>query len=294
MRVILCAVGALALGLWCVAARAGEEKWTPAPSPLVTRYAGRVSPREIPLYQFYPRPMMTRNHDGRNLAGLWDYAVTDAAVAQPPATYQGTIMAPFAIESALSGVRRSIAANEKLWYRIAVEAPWGTDWLTAQRSRLMLRFGSVSGTASIFVNGKAIGSHQGSNDGFSFDVTDRVTEKGKHTMEIVVGATPEDAAAGAQAATGICKPAWIEAVRTSHIESLKFVPDVDASAVRVTPTGPATAQDVVEVVAYDRSFEVARVRGKMGEELTLKIAKLRPWTPDRPFCYEYRATVTRD
>jgi hypothetical protein len=80
-------------------------------------------------------------------------------------------------------------------------------------------------------------------------------------------------------------------VRTTHIESLKFVPDVDASAVRVTATGTVTAQDAVEIVAYDRSFEVARASGKMGEELTLKIEKLRPWTPDRPFTYEYRATV---
>ena len=98
---------------------------------------------------------------------------------------------------------------------------------------------------------------------------------------------------GVPAATGICKPAWIETVRTSHIESLKFVPALDTSTVRVTPTGTATAQDTVEMIAYDRNFEVARASGRMGEELTLKIARLRPWTPDRPFTYEYRATVAR-
>ncbi|MGD0093471.1 MAG: glycoside hydrolase family 2 TIM barrel-domain containing protein, partial [Planctomycetota bacterium] len=289
------------LALACVAATA-EEKWQPAPSPLVTRFAEKVSPKEIPLYEFYPRPLLTRHHDGRNLAGLWDYAVTDAAVTQPPVEYQGKIMAPFPIESALSGVKRSVAPNEKLWYRISCELPWGTDWLKGQNSRLMLRFGGVSGTAAVFANGKAVGTHEGSNDGFSFDVTDVVTEKGKHTMEIVVAATPGSAGvpparAGETPAlpgpTGIYKPAWIEAVRTSHIESLKFVPDVDGSSVRVTPSGPATEQDSVEVIAYDRSFEVARAGGKMGEELTLKIENLRPWRPDRPFTYEYRATVTR-
>ena len=199
-------------------------------------------------------------------------------MAQPPAGYQGKIMVPFPIESALSGVKRSVARNEKLWYRIAVEVPWGTDWLEGQNARLMLRFDGVSGTASVFVNGKMLGSHQGSNDGFSFDVTDLVTAKGKHTLEIVVAATPAATPPGVQAATGICKPAWIEAVRTSHLESLTFVPDVDASAVRVTPTGTATAQDAVEVIAYDRSFEVARASGKMGEELTLKIEQ--PQTVD--------------
>jgi hypothetical protein len=276
-----------------VTAFAGEEKWKPAPSPLKTRFAEKVSPKEVPLYEFYPRPMLTRHHDGRNLAGLWDYAVTDAAVTQPPVEYQGKIMAPFPIESALSGVRRSVAPNEKLWYRLSCELPWGTDWLKGQNSRLMLRFGGVSGAASVFANGKALGSHQGSNDGFSFDVTDVVTEKGKHKLEIVVAVTPPATPAGAQAATGIHKPAWIEAVRTSHIESLTFVPDVDASSVRVTPNGPATEQDAVEVIAYDRNFEVARAGGKMGETLTLKIENLKAWSPDRPFTYEYRATVTR-
>ena len=293
MRTVLCAIGVLGLGLSCVASHAGEEKWKPAPAPLKTRYAERVSPKEIPLYEFYPRPLMTRHHDGRNLAGLWDYAVTDAAVTQPPAQYQGKIMAPFPIESALSGVKRSVARNEKLWYRISCGLPWGTDWLKAQNSRLILRFDGVSGTAAVFANGKAVGSHRGSNDGFSFDVTDLVTEKGKHTMEVVVSATPAATPAGAQAATGVCKPAWVETVRTSHIESLEFVPDVDASSVRVTPNGTATAQDSVEVIAYDRSFEIARASGRMGEELTLKIENLKPWSPDRPFTYEYRATVTR-
>ncbi len=291
MRTLLCAIGTIGLGLSCLPTRAEEWKWKPAPSPLVTRYAEHVSPREVPLYEFYPRPMMVRNHDGKNLSGLWDFAVTEAAVAQPPATYQGRIMVPFPIESALSGVKRSVARNEKLWYRIAVEVPWGTDWLKGQNARLMLRFDGVSGIASVFVNGKTLGSHQGSDDGFGFDVTDLVTAKDKHTLQIVVAATPADTPPGVQAATGIFKPAWIEAVRTTHIESLKFVPDADKSAVRVTATGTATAQDAVEMVAYDRSFEVARASGKMGEELTLKIENLRPWTPDRPFTYEYRATI---
>jgi hypothetical protein len=293
MRTILCAIGALGLGLSCVASHAGEGNWKPAPSPLKTRYAESVTPQEIPLYQFYPRPMMTRHHDGKNLAGLWEYAVTDAAVAQPPAEYQGKIMAPFPIESALSGVKRSMAPNEKLWCRTAVEVPWGTDWLKGRDARLLLRFDGVSGTARVFANGTALGSHQGSNDAFSFDVTDLVTEKGKHTMQVVVAAMPAPTPAGTRAATGICKPAWIETVRSNHIESLTFVPDVDASTVRVTPSGTATARDAVEVIAYDRGYEVARASGKMGEELTLKIGNLKPWTPDRPFTYEYRARVTR-
>jgi hypothetical protein len=163
----------------------------------MTRYAEHASPKEVPLYEFYPRPMMFRNHDGRNLAGLWDFAVTDL-----------------------------------------------------------------------------------------------VAERNKATLKIVVAATL-DASSGARAATGIFRPAWIESVRASHIDSLAFVPDLDASTVRVTPTGTCGDEDVIEVVVFDRSFEVARAGGKMGHCLTLKIANSRPWTPDMPFLYEYRATIAR-
>ena len=188
MQTLLRVFGTIGLGLSCLATRADEGKWKPAPSPLVTRYAEQVSPREVPLYEFYPRPLMVRNHDGRNLSGLWDFAVTGTAVEQPPAAYQGKIMVPFPIESALSGVGRSVARNEKLWYHIAVEVPWGADWLKGQNARLMLRLDGVSGNASVFVNGKMLGSHRGSDDGFSFDLTDLVTAKDKPTLEIVVAA----------------------------------------------------------------------------------------------------------
>ena len=225
--------------------------------------------------------MMARNYDGRNLSGLWDFAVTDAAVAGPPATYQGKIMAPFPIESALSGVKRSVARNEKLWYRIGVEVPWGTDWLKGRNARLMLRFDGVSGRASVWVNGKTLGSHQGSNDGFSFDVTDLVTAKDKHTLQIIVAATPADTPPGVRAATGICKPAWIEAVRTTHIESLKFVPDVDASAVRVTATGTVTAQDAVEIVRSRRPMS-RRAARRDKPLFSRPLATSRPRCPDTP------------
>lgn len=64
MRSFLFAIMAFGLGRSCTVSHARAETWKPAPSPLKTRYAEKVSTREIPLYEFYPRPMMTRHKEG--------------------------------------------------------------------------------------------------------------------------------------------------------------------------------------------------------------------------------------
>jgi len=176
--------------LVCGGARGGEEKWKPAPSPLMTRFAEEVSPKEIPTFEFYARPMLSRDSAGRNLLGLWDFCVTESFVKEPLSEYQGKIMVPYPIESALSGVKRTIGANEKLWYHLACPIEWGTDWLKSANSRLMLRFDGVNYGATVFVNGKELGSHRGGNDAFSFDISGLIKEKGKQTLDIAVAVTP--------------------------------------------------------------------------------------------------------
>lgn len=50
----------------------------------------------------YPRPIMERN-EWKNLNGLWEYAIMDVGKSCPE-QFDGQILVPFAVESALSGV----------------------------------------------------------------------------------------------------------------------------------------------------------------------------------------------
>jgi hypothetical protein len=93
--------------------------WRPAKAPLMTRWASEVSPTNS--HPEYPRPQLARP-DWQNLNGLWDYAVRPLTSA-PPEHYDGQILVPFPIESALSGVMKPLGANESLWYRRAARIP---------------------------------------------------------------------------------------------------------------------------------------------------------------------------
>src|SRR5205085_9022883 len=107
----------------------------------------------------------------QNLNGLWDYAITPKG-APKPETWEGQILVPFCLESALSGVGKHVTESQNLWYRRAIHVPNG--WAG---KRILLNFGAVDWEATIFVNGKEIVTHRGMSDPFTFDITAAPTER---------------------------------------------------------------------------------------------------------------------
>lgn len=78
--------------------------WKPAESRLMTRWAKDVDPAN-PLPES-PRPQFQRD-TWQSLNGQWDYAITDKQ-AGVPEKWDGQILVPFAVESALSGVGKTV------------------------------------------------------------------------------------------------------------------------------------------------------------------------------------------
>src|SRR5919112_4131453 len=107
----------LALALLATPARA--QDWKPAAGPLMTRWAKDVKPDNV--LPDYPRPQMVRK-EWQNLNGLWDYAVRPRDDAQP-GDWNGKILVPFPVESALSGVMTQVGPDNRLWYRRSVTVP---------------------------------------------------------------------------------------------------------------------------------------------------------------------------
>lgn len=99
-----------------------SAEWKIAGDKIRTTWAESIDPNNV-LAQ-YPRPQLERA-DWVNLNGLWDYAITDLTAAQPTA-FDGQILVPFAVESALSGVQKRVTKDNILWYSrtFTVPAAW--------------------------------------------------------------------------------------------------------------------------------------------------------------------------
>lgn len=275
-------------------------KWAPVGDRIMTRWADQVSPDRV--WPEYPRPQMKRQN-WQNLNGLWDYAIA-AKEADPPQTYDGQILVPFAPESALSGVGKAVKPDQYLWYRRSfVLAP---AW---DRQRILLHFGAVDWDTRVWVNGHLVGAHQGGYDPFSFDISAILRDSG--AQEIIVRVwdpTDQDDAPqprGKQvlhpggifytAVTGIWQTVWLEPVPQSHIQSLKITPHVDQKTVTVEADIAAQIDGLsLSVTAKGGWFSKVRTQVPVGQAAVLTIARPKLWSPDRPFLYALQVALKDD
>ncbi len=279
--VLLC----LATTLHSAVATAAD--WGPVESPLSSRWAKDVSPSNT--LSEYPRPQLVRDR-WVNLNGLWDYAITGIDDTRP-VEWNGEILVPFAIESSLSGVGKSVQPDQTLWYHRQFETPQ----LNAGE-RLLLHFGAVDWETTVWINGQRVGEHRGCFDPFSFDITDALTKGDSQQITIRVWDPTDtgDQPRGKQvlkpggifytAVTGIWQTVWLEPVPAAHIRSLKVIPDIDNSSVSVTVD--ASARDRVTIEVRDGDKTVVSARGSAGETITLPIPDAKLWSPDSPHLYD--------
>jgi beta-galactosidase/beta-glucuronidase len=261
----------------------------------MTRWAAEVSPTNA--LPEYPRPQLVRTN-WLNLNGLWDYALTPAA-ADPPVAYAGTILVPFPIESALSGVRRRLDEQSALWYRrrFVVPAAWAGP-------RLRLHFGAVDWQARVWLNGQPVGQHRGGYDAFSFDITELLKPGGEQELVVaVLDPTEGDQPRGKQSrkpegifytpASGLWQTVWLEPVPRVCVDGLALTPDLDLGKLRVRAAVNGLTQALrIEAVAFAAGREVGRVQGPANQELRLPLPAARRWSPDDPFLYDLRVTLS--
>ncbi len=279
-----------------------SSKWQAVPGHILTPWAKDVNPAN-PLAE-YPRPELVRQ-DWTSLNGLWDYAIEPMDWPKPE-KFDGKILVPYPVESALSGVKKPVWKDERLWYRRMFKAPK----LTAGK-RLLLNFGAVDWESKVFINGKPVGVHRGGYDSFTFDITDHIKPGAENELVVAVF----DATGGGQAngkqnynkfnkaggiaytcSSGIWQTVWLETVNgENHVTGLTLTPDVDASCLEVTVMTSAPMPDqTIEVFVLEGKREIARGKGRSGAKFNLPIPKAHLWTPEDPYLYDLKVKAGGD
>ena len=275
-------------------------QWKPAGDKIKTAWAEQVNPQQV--LPEYPRPIMERT-EWQNLNGEWDYAIRPKGEVEP-ATFDGKILVPFAVESSLSGVQQLVGQENELWYKRTFQVP------SAWKGRdILLHFGAVDWQADVFVDDVLIGSHVGGYTPFSLNVTPYLSTKSATHKLVVRVWDPSDKGyqpRGKQVSnpegiwytpvTGIWQTVWLEPVNASHITAIKAIPDVDKQVMHVTVStcSPSLASDIIEVELLDKGQVIASAKGVQGKELRLAVKQPTLWEPSNPYLYDMKVRLTKN
>ncbi|MBB1286913.1 beta-galactosidase [Flavisolibacter sp. BT320] len=275
-----------------------QQAWKPVPGKIASHWAEKLN-TAAPLPE-YPRPHMVRSN-WSNLNGLWQYAILPKSAETIPAQTQGTILVPFAVESSLSGVGKTVGKDSLLWYKRTVTVP------DTRGKRILLHFGAVDWQCTVFVNGKQVGEHKGGYDPFSFDITSALKKGASQDIAVRVW-DPSDSGPqprGKQIknphaiwytpVTGIWQTVWLEAVPTTYITATIQTPDLDAGVVHTEASMEgARPGDRIRITAWDGTTKVAEQTVDGNSKTSLPIANAKRWTPASPFLYDLTFTVVRN
>jgi hypothetical protein len=271
----------------------GFAEYKTAPAPLMTVWGEGMTPETA--WPLHPRPNLERSN-WQNLNGLWDYAVTPINAPEQPKAWEGKVLVPFAMESALSGVGRKIEPNEAIWYHRTF------DVSNLDAERLLLHFDGVDFRSQVFVNGKEVTDypHESGILPLTADVTDAVKE-GTNDLLVYVW-DPTDTwqnATGKQVlkpggimytrTSGIWQPVWMETVPSTYVSGYEVDSDIERGIayVKLKTVGNLKGAQATITVKDTNGKKVAS--GKVSDwekpvELKMKAPQL--WSPDNPYLYD--------
>ncbi|WP_165068347.1 glycoside hydrolase family 2 protein [Marisediminicola senii] len=282
------------------------------------------TPHAAPLHDAeYPRPQLVRRA-WADLGGEWRFEHDDADQGQGADWFTDTthfsraITVPFPPESPMSGVGEQ-GFHPVVWYsREITSADIAASGHVEGDGRLLLHFGAVDYRASVWIDGRLIGTHEGGQTPFSFDVTDQIGGDDPHLLVVRAEDDPHDVGQprGKQdwhedphviwyhRTTGIWQPVWLEAVAAQHIDRLSWVPDVPSGSVAIEVelcSRPASAVDVRVELTIDgrllarQSYATGGPRSRMVIDIAHQVNGQAfedlLWSPEHPRLIDARVSV---
>ena len=270
-------------------------QWQPAGERIRTSWSEKMDVKNI--MNEYPRPQMERS-EWQNLNGLWDYAIRKVGLTEP-AQFDGPILVPFAVESSLSGVQKSVGQENELWYKrsFTVSPKW-------KGKKVLLHFGAVDWESEIWLNDIKIGSHKGGYTPFGFDITPFLNKTANQKLVVRVWDPTEQGfqPRGKQTSkpggifytsvTGIWQTVWLEAVPEKYITAISSVPNIDKGTLNIRVSAQATtATEYFEAKIFDGQKVVATVKASVNEAVNVSVPEPKLWSPEFPFLYDLQVSL---
>ena len=285
---------ALCVALFAVCAQA---------APMMTEWGEKVTSENA--WRGYPRPQMVRAN-WTNLNGEWDYTSVTNTPGRPE-KWDGKILVPFPIESALSGVGRLLKPDEFLWYTRTIECD------PKPGERILLHFGGVDFRTMVFIGHDEVTDvpHEGGQNPFTLDITDFV-KKGENQLTVCVWDPTEDFvnSRGKQSfnpsgcfytrVSGIWQTVWMETVPEKYIKSYKVFTDIDKGEVSIefkveSVKCKVEGAGTIEIENPVNPVNPVQKAFIPGEPVTIRLpAPVALWSPENPKLYHFTAKYGKD
>jgi beta-galactosidase/beta-glucuronidase len=185
----------------------------------------------------HPRPQLYRP-GWQLLNGSWEFALDPDGVWCEPGevTWRAQIVVPFSPETPASGVHEA-GFFRACWYRRVVPRP-----ALKEGERLLLHFGAVDYTATVWCNDRLAGRHEGGYTPFTIDLTpflegvasdptvvvcaeddphDLTKPRGKQDWQL------EPHSIWYPRTSGIWQTVWTEVVPTTRVERIRWTPNLE-------------------------------------------------------------------
>ena len=238
-----------------------------------------------------------------SLDGPWDFQIDPHATHDlNQITQWRAAQVPAPIQAQFDDLRHYRGAT---WYCRNFDLP------NAPAGAMILHFGAVEYHAAVWVNGQAVGEHEGGYLPFDFDITS-VLRQGNNEVVVYVLDSSDDRSLypafpfsevphGKQSwycpIGGIWQSVWLEQRAPQHIQALQVRTDaasatitVAASLTQATPAGELQ----VSVLGPDGTRVAEQTLPQEGGIVTLVREQIALWSPDTPALYQVTARLLVD
>ncbi len=258
----------------------------------------------------FPQPQFERSA-WLSLNGPWSFSFDDQNQGldhhwnAPDFKLAGHITVPYCFESKLSGIGDT-AFHATIWYQRSFTVPPGWNG-----KHLLLHFGAVYYQASVWLNGHYLGSHQGGNVPFAFDITESLTGgPNVLTLRAVNPPTDRSIPRGKQdwephphsifytRTSGIWQPVWLEATGDNYLDYVHVTAGQDGVAHFEGKLAHHSPQSLTfHVSLLDGATPVGEAgtqtqQDRAAAAIVLSNPKL--WSPDSPHLYNIRYQLLRN